>query len=81
MYYYTGTVILRMTPKEFWHTTPRKLSALVQVHVDLNTPKDSKSKQMTVDGVPVDKVGKSMPHSKSSSGGVGAPNAFIDQIM
>ena len=82
MYYYTGTVILRMTPKEFWHTTPRKLSALVQVHVDLNTPKDDKNRSpMTVDGVPLNKVGHGIPHSKKPGGGVGAPNAFIDQIL
>lgn len=81
MYYYTGTVILHMTPKEFWHTTPRKLSALVQVHVDLNTPKDKKGQPMTVDGVPVNQVGKGIPHSKSPGGGVGAPNAFVDQIF
>lgn len=81
MYYYTGTVILKMTPKEFWHTTPRKLSALVQVHVDLNTPKNDKQRPMTVDGVPVRKVGQPIPHSKRSGGGVGAPNAFIDQIL
>lgn len=82
MYYYVGTVILRMNPKEFWHTTPRKLSALVQVHVDLNTPKNDKKRQpMTVDGVPVNKVGQTIPNSKRPGGGVGAPNAFVDQIF
>lgn len=81
MYYYTGTVILKMTPKEFWHTTPRKLSALVQVHVDLNTPKDNKRQPMTVDGVPVNKVGQTIPHSRRPGEGVGTPNAFIDQIF
>lgn len=81
MYYYTGTVILKMTPKEFWHTTPRKLSALVQVHVDLNTPKDNKRQPMTVDGVPVNKVGQTIPHSRRPGEGVGTPNAFIDQIL
>ena len=81
MYYYTGTVLLRMTPKEFWHTTPRKLSALVQVHVDLNTPKDTKSTPRTVDGVPLSKVGQTIPNSRKRGEGVGEPNAFIDQIF
>ena len=81
MYYYTGTVILKMTPKEFWHTTPRKLSALVQVHVDLNTPKDNKRQPMTVDGIPVNKVGQTIPHSRRPGEGVGTPNASIDQIL
>ena len=81
MYYYTGTVILRMSPREFWHTTPRKLSALVQIHVDLNTLKDDKKQPMTVDGVPLGKVGQSIPNSRKRGEGVGEPNAFIDQIF
>lgn len=81
MYYYVGTVILRMTPREFWHTTPRKLSALAQVHVDLNSPKDSKHKKNSVmiDGVE-HTVGGKIAKTKSH-GGVGAPDAFIDQIF
>jgi hypothetical protein len=34
---YTATVILCRTEKQFWTMTPRKLSALAKVHVELNT--------------------------------------------
>ena len=37
MYYYIGTVTLKMSPRLFWHTTPRKFSALCQVHIDVNS--------------------------------------------
>lgn len=26
-----------MSPRLFWHTTPRKFSALCQVHIDVNS--------------------------------------------
>lgn len=43
LYYYIGTVLLRMSPRQFWRTTPRKFGALCEVHVDLNsTDKDKK---------------------------------------
>lgn len=73
MYYYVGTVILKMSSREFWHCTPRKLAALSQVHSDIHNPKKNKE-PVTIDGVPV----KQIPNS--STNGVGAPNAFIDQV-
>ena len=35
---YVGTVILRRTDKQFWRMSPRKLSALAEVHADVNNP-------------------------------------------
>lgn len=61
-----------MTPKEFWHCTPRKLSALCLVHADLNDPKKH-SKQAASS-----KTKRVNSHDRG--GGVGIPNAFIDQI-
>ena len=63
-----------MSPLEFWKCTPRKLAALSEVHTEMNNPKKQKG-PITIDGVPV----KDIPNSKSS-GGVGAPNAFVDQL-
>lgn len=41
-----------MSPRVFWRTTPRKFSALCQVHVDLNDPdKNKKTKQNSRGGV------------------------------
>lgn len=37
--YYIGTVILNMSPPVFWKSTPRKLDALLKVHIELNNPK------------------------------------------
>lgn len=66
-----------MTSIEFWHSTPRKLAALAQVHADLNDPekhkKDKCKQNMTVDGVPVSA-------GKHSPGGVGIPDTFVDQL-
>ena len=33
--YYAGTVWLRMDEETFWRTTPRKLFALMQVHLEM----------------------------------------------
>lgn len=66
-----------MSEREFWHCLPRKLSALCEVHADLNNPKKGSKVPQTVDGVPVK---KKVPNAKGRDGGVGAPNAFIDQI-
>lgn len=38
--YYAGTVLLHMTPIQFWRSTPRKLDALMNVHIDLNKAKE-----------------------------------------
>lgn len=67
-----------MSAREFWHTTPRKLAALASVHAEMHTPKKGRKTPTTVDGVPVGGKPR-IPNSKSN--GVGAPNAFIDQIM
>lgn len=42
--YYAGTVILRMTPIQFWRSSPRKLDTLMRVHIDLNSSKEDKGK-------------------------------------
>lgn len=39
---YVGTVILRRPEKAFWRMTPRKLTSLMNVYVELKTPKDEK---------------------------------------
>lgn len=53
MYYYIGTVTLKMTSRLFWRTTPRKFAALCEVHVDLNdTSKDKKNKRTSVSQKP-----------------------------
>jgi hypothetical protein len=65
-----------MSEREFWHCLPRKLSALCEVHADLNSPKKKPKAPQTIDGVPVKKI----PNARSKEGGVGTPNAFIDQI-
>lgn len=64
-----------MSSREFWRCTPRKLAALSEVHADLNNPKKKKG-PVTVDGVPVDEI----PDARKNSGGVGTPNAFVDQL-
>jgi hypothetical protein len=66
-----------MSSRDFWHCTPRKLSALCIVHADLNNPKKKQKTPLTVDGVPVK---QKVPNAKGKGGGVGTPNAFIDQI-
>ena len=56
-----------MSSKEFWKCTPRKLAALCNVHVQLNSTKKDVKKNKGV-----------IPNSISN--GVGAPNAFRDQL-
>jgi hypothetical protein len=34
--YYLGTVVLGMTPEQFWKTSPRKLDALYDKHLEIN---------------------------------------------
>lgn len=36
--YYVGTVILKMSPLNFWFCTPRKLHKLSKIHSDINNP-------------------------------------------
>lgn len=38
MLYYTGVTVLRMTPKEFWRSTPVKLNMLSAAHAEVNNP-------------------------------------------
>ena len=64
-----------MTSREFWKCTPRKLAALCQVHADLHNTKKKKG-PITIDGVPVNDI----PDARRSDGGIGTPNAFIDQL-
>lgn len=67
--------MLHMSPREFWKCTPRKLATLSEVHAEMNNPKQKKKGPLTVDGVPINDI----PDSKSK-GGVGTPNAFVDQL-
>lgn len=32
-----------MSPRQFWHITPRKFGALCDVHVELNSTKEDKN--------------------------------------
>lgn len=64
-----------MSPRTFWRCTPRKLAALCEMHEKLNNPK-KKKKPITIDGVPYDDI----RDSRSVNGGVGKPNAFIDEL-
>jgi len=66
-----------MSPREFWHCLPRKLSALCIVHAELNNPNKKAKMPLTIDGVPTK---QKVPNAKDRGGGVGTPNAFIDQI-
>ena len=65
-----------MTPLYFLLCTPRKLSALCEVHAEMNNPKKKQKDFMTIDGVPI----KSIPNAPAPKGGVGTPNAFVDQL-
>lgn len=37
---YIATVTLRRSEKAFWRMTPRKLTALIMVHNELNNPRE-----------------------------------------
>lgn len=39
--YYSGTVLLRMSPGMFWRTSPRKLDLLMKVHIDIHKEQES----------------------------------------
>ena len=65
-----------MSPREFWRCTPRKLAALSEVHAEMNNPKKKKKGPTTIDGVPFNNP----PDARNAKGGVGAPNAFVDQL-
>lgn len=43
MLYYTGTVLLRMSEKEFWSCTPRKLNLLSRMYVKFNSTEEKES--------------------------------------
>jgi hypothetical protein len=49
--YYVGTVILHMSPIQFWKCTPRKLNALSLIHASLHNPKDEKDEMKFIDEV------------------------------
>lgn len=42
---YSGVVILKMSERQFWRTTPRKFFALLQVHADLNDKESIKARR------------------------------------
>ena len=65
-----------MSPREFWRCTPLKLSVLSEVHAEMNNPKKKSKGPTTVDGVPL----STLPDAERPGGGVGAPNAFVDQL-
>lgn len=64
LFYYMGTVILRMTPRLFWRTTPKKFFALLQVHMELNEVPDKHGNK----------------HHQRKRKGVGAPEVYVDQL-
>jgi hypothetical protein len=52
--YYMGTNLLKMSEKEFWRCTPRKLFALWNVHkkvngLDTKTTKKEENKEVFID--------------------------------
>ena len=65
LFYYMGTVILRMRPRTFWRTTPKKFFALLQVHVELNEAPDKHGRKK---------------HQRNKSGYVGQPEVYVDQL-
>lgn len=69
LFYYMGTVILRMSPRTFWRTTPKKFFALLQVHVELNEAPDKHGKKHHQRNKPSGRVG-----------GVGQPDVYVDQL-
>lgn len=42
--YYVGTVMLHMSPGLFWKCTPRKLQALISMHLEIQKPTNKKNK-------------------------------------
>jgi uncharacterized phage protein (TIGR02216 family) len=42
---YVGTVILKRTERQFWRMSPRKLNALTDAHIDLNSQNHDSKKQ------------------------------------
>lgn len=42
--YYLGTVTLNMNEKTFWKITPRKLFALLDVHIEMNSSAEDRAK-------------------------------------
>lgn len=65
LFYYMGTVILRMSPRLFWRTTPKKFFALLQVHVEVNEVPDKKGRRH---------------HQRKNKNGVGQPEVYVDQL-
>jgi hypothetical protein len=48
---YIGTVILGMSEEKFWRTTPRKLMALFNVHMEIQTGETAKEALTPIDYV------------------------------
>lgn len=48
---YVGTVFLRRNERQFWRMTPRKLKALTDAHIDLNSSKEGGSDTKSKSGV------------------------------
>lgn len=48
---YTGTIILKMSEQYFWRLTPRKLNALVKVHMEVNNGKETEQKPKFIDQI------------------------------
>ena len=42
--YYLATKVLNMSEEEFKKSTPAKLFKLLEIHQDINTPKETKKK-------------------------------------
>lgn len=41
---YVATVLLRRSEAQFWRMTPRKLNALTNAHIEMNTSPEDKAK-------------------------------------
>ena len=62
--YYAGTVWLRMDEETFWKTTPRKLFALIQVHLEMHQAQNGGGNTTT----------------KNSQKSSQVPSGYIDQV-
>jgi len=44
-------VILKKTEEAFWRLTPREFNSLIDVHIQVNTPKSKKDRLTPIDHV------------------------------
>lgn len=58
-----------MSPAQFWKCLPKKFNALCKVHARMNGAENSKNSGNSA-----------VSRNLNKSGGVGAPDTYIDQI-